>query len=177
MGVSQVTLVVKNPPPNTGNASDVGSIPGSRRSSGKGNGNPLQYSCRENPMDRGAWWATVHGVTKNQTWLSDWACMPSSLSLFPPGSGKLESGLPTWCSSMGGMLGPGKPNGPTGHVLVLDIQLHLCSFQLSQLKAKRAMLMFSKWLPSLPFRAWHFRPVSDLRSLSLHPRCSGPVDP
>ena len=44
------------------NAGDLGSIPGSERSSGKGNGNPLQYSCLENPMDRGAWWATVHGV-------------------------------------------------------------------------------------------------------------------
>ena len=43
---------------------DVGSIPGLGRSSGEGNGNPLQYSCLENPMDRGAWWATVHGVSK-----------------------------------------------------------------------------------------------------------------
>ena len=46
------------------NAGDMGSIPGSRRSPGEGNGNPLQYSCLGNPMDRGAWWATVHGVTK-----------------------------------------------------------------------------------------------------------------
>ena len=49
------------------NAGDPGSIPGLRRSSGEGNGNPLQYSCLENPMDRGAWWATVHGVAKSQT--------------------------------------------------------------------------------------------------------------
>ena len=48
-----------------------GSIPGLGRSPGKGNGNPLQYSCLENPMDRGAWQATVHGVAKSQTWLSD----------------------------------------------------------------------------------------------------------
>ena len=41
------------------------------RSPGEGNGNPLQYSCLKNPMDRGAWWATVHGVTKSQAWLSD----------------------------------------------------------------------------------------------------------
>ena len=109
---------------------------------------------------------------------SDWARMPSSLSLFPQGSGKFESGLSPWCSPMGGMLGPEKPNGPMGHVLVLDVQLRLCSFQLSQLKAKRAVLMFSKWLPfPLRFRAWHFWPVSDLQSLSLRPRCSGPVDP
>ena len=49
------------------NLGDPGSIPGSGRSPGEGHGNPLQYSCLENPMDRGAWKATVHGVTKNQT--------------------------------------------------------------------------------------------------------------
>ena len=47
----------------------MGSIPGSGRSPGGGHGNPLQYSCLENPMDRGAWWATIHKVTKNQTQL------------------------------------------------------------------------------------------------------------
>ena len=51
------------------NAGDPGSIPGSGRSSGIGNGNPLQYSCLEIPMDRGAWWATVHGVAKSRTQL------------------------------------------------------------------------------------------------------------
>ena len=49
------------------NVGDLGLIPGSGRSPGEGNGNPLQYSCLENSMDRGAWWATVHGVTKIQT--------------------------------------------------------------------------------------------------------------
>ena len=53
------------------NAGDVGSIPGSGRSPEEGNGNPLQYSCLENPKDRGAWWAAVHGVAKSWTWLSD----------------------------------------------------------------------------------------------------------
>ena len=53
------------------NAGDLGSVLGSGRSPGEGNGNPLQYSCLENPMDGGAWWATVHGVTKSRTWLSD----------------------------------------------------------------------------------------------------------
>ena len=53
------------------NAGDPGSIPGSGRSPGEGNGNPLQYSCLENPMDRGAWWATVHGVAKSRTQLSN----------------------------------------------------------------------------------------------------------
>ena len=53
------------------NAGDLGSIPGSGGSPGEGNGNPLQYSCLENPMDGGAWWATVHGVAKSWTQLSD----------------------------------------------------------------------------------------------------------
>ena len=53
------------------NVGDPGSIPGLGRSSGEGNGNPLQYYCLENPMDRGACSATVHGVAKNQTRLSD----------------------------------------------------------------------------------------------------------
>ena len=53
------------------NAGDLSSIPGLGRSPGEGNGNPLQYSCLENPMDRGAWWATVHGVALSQTGLSD----------------------------------------------------------------------------------------------------------
>ena len=51
----------------TCNAGDLGSIPWLRRSPGGGNGNPLQYSCLKNPVDRGAWWATVHAVTKSQT--------------------------------------------------------------------------------------------------------------
>ena len=68
------------------NAGDLGSIPGLGRSPGEGNGNPLQYSCLENPMDRGAWWATVHGVAKSQTRLSDFTfllritCLILSLS-------------------------------------------------------------------------------------------------
>ena len=53
------------------NAGDPGSIPGLGRSPGEGNGNPLQYSCQENPVDRGAWWATVDGVAKSRTRLSD----------------------------------------------------------------------------------------------------------
>ena len=55
---------VKKPP---ASARDVGSIPGLGRSPGGGHGNPLQYSCLENPMDREAWWATVHGVANSQT--------------------------------------------------------------------------------------------------------------
>ena len=65
--------VARNPPANAGDVRAVGSIPGSGRSPGEWHGNALQYSCLETPMNRGAWWATVHGVTKNWTllkWLS-----------------------------------------------------------------------------------------------------------
>ena len=57
------------------NAGDPGSIPGSGRSPGEGNGNALQYSCLENPRDGGAWWAAVHGVAKSQTRLSDFTSL------------------------------------------------------------------------------------------------------
>ena len=63
----QVVLVVKNPPANAGDIRDMRSIPGLGRSPGEGNGNPLRYSCLENPMDRGAWRAIVHVVAKSQT--------------------------------------------------------------------------------------------------------------
>ena len=63
--------MVKNLPANAGNIKDMGSIPGLGRSPGGGNGNPLQYSCLQNPMDRGAWWATFNGVTKGWIRLSD----------------------------------------------------------------------------------------------------------
>ena len=66
MWTSQVALVVKNLPANA-DVREAGSIPGSGRSPGGGHGNPLQYSCLENPMDRGAWPAMVHRVTKSQT--------------------------------------------------------------------------------------------------------------
>ena len=80
--------MVKNPPPNAG---DPGSIPGSGRSPGGGHGNPLQYSCLDNPMDRGAWWATVHGVTNSQTQLKQlsthapglWPVAAEGVSLLP----------------------------------------------------------------------------------------------
>ena len=65
-GASQVVLVVNNLPANARDI-DVGLIPGSGRSPGGGHGNPLQNYCLENPMDRRAWWATVHGVAKSQT--------------------------------------------------------------------------------------------------------------
>ena len=75
---SQVTIVIKNMSANTENIRDAGSISRLDRSPGEGNGNPLQYSCLENPMDRGAWQATVHGVTKCQTWLMCLSICPAS---------------------------------------------------------------------------------------------------
>ena len=66
-GASQVALVVKNLLANVGDIKDVDSIPGLERSPGGGHGNPFQYSCLENPMDREAWWAAIHRVAKNQT--------------------------------------------------------------------------------------------------------------
>ena len=76
---------VKNLPVNAGDARDMGSILASRRSSGKGDSTPLEYSCQENPKDRGAWRAKVREVTKNQTRLSGWAhsslCTESSVLL------------------------------------------------------------------------------------------------
>ena len=62
--------MVKNSPANAGDIRDLGSMPRLGRSPGGGYGDPLQYSCLENPMDRGAWWATVHAVTKSQISLS-----------------------------------------------------------------------------------------------------------
>ena len=64
---SQVVLVAKNLPANAGDVRDKSLVPGSGRSPGEGHGNPLQYSCLDNPMDRGAWQATVLRVTKSQT--------------------------------------------------------------------------------------------------------------
>ena len=70
---SQVVLVVKKPPCNAGDLREAGSVLGMERSPGGGRGNPLQFSCPENPMDRGAWQVMVHGITESQTqqkWLS-----------------------------------------------------------------------------------------------------------
>ena len=65
--IFQVLLMVKNLPANAGDIRDAGSVTGSGRSPGQGQGNPLQYSCQEKPMGRGVWWATIHRVTESQT--------------------------------------------------------------------------------------------------------------
>ena len=67
---SQLVLVVKNPPADAEDARDIGLIPGLGRSPGGGNDNPLQYSCLENSMDRGSWWATVHEAAESCMHLS-----------------------------------------------------------------------------------------------------------
>ena len=66
-GLGLGLLVVKNPPANTEDIGDMGSIPGLGRFTGRGHGNLFQYSCQENPMDRGVWWATVHEVERSWT--------------------------------------------------------------------------------------------------------------
>ena len=72
----QVALVAKNPPANAGDTGDLGSIPGSGRSPGRGHGNLPQYSCLENPMNKGAWQATVHKIAESDRTEGTWrACM------------------------------------------------------------------------------------------------------
>ena len=68
-----MALVVKNLPASAGDIRNMGSIPGLGRFLGGGHGNPLQYSCLENPMDRRAWWVTVHRITKSQTEVTEHA--------------------------------------------------------------------------------------------------------
>ena len=75
-----MVLVVKNLPANAGDVRDLGLIPGSGRFPGGGHGNPLQYSCPENPLDRGAYWATVHRVSKTWTWLQ-WFTTQASIRM------------------------------------------------------------------------------------------------
>ena len=95
-GSTPVVLMVKNSPANAEDARDTGLIPGWGRSPGGGNGTPLQYSCLKSPTDRGAWQAIVHGVTKSQTWLSDYAW---ALSWFP-GFPLLLMGCKYWLDTL-----------------------------------------------------------------------------
>ena len=84
---SQEALLVKNRPANAGDIKDVGSIPGSGRSTGGGHGNPLQYSWLENPVDRGGWQATVYRVTQSRTWLK-WLSLHVHISYIILGNNK-----------------------------------------------------------------------------------------
>ena len=89
---------------NAGDTGDSGSIPGSGRAPGGGNGNPFQYSCLENPMDRGAWWAAVHGVAKSQIRLKQLSTHTRSYSekAMAPHSSTLAWKIP-WMEEPGGL--------------------------------------------------------------------------
>ena len=110
-----MVLVVKNPPVNAGDVRGVCLIAGLGRSPGGGNGNPLQCSCLENPMDRGAWWAIVHRVAKSQTQLKQlsthtqaWASQVALVVQSPPANARdvRNTGLtPGWGRSPGGVHG------------------------------------------------------------------------
>ena len=102
---SQVAPVVKNWPINAGDIRDMGSIPGSRRSPGRGHSKSLQYSCLENPMDRGAWWDMVHRVTKSQTLLKRLSMCAWMLKEEPPGESQalmVWGEWSSWSSALGG---------------------------------------------------------------------------
>ena len=76
-----MALVVKNPPANAGGIRDIGSIPGSGRSLGEGNGKALQYPCLGNPVDRGVWWVTVHGVANRPLLPLPWSLWNGACNL------------------------------------------------------------------------------------------------
>ena len=116
MLVTQVVLLVKNPPARAEDARDMHWIPGSGRFPGGGNGNPIQYSCLETSMDRWAWWATAHGVAESQIWLTTHACIwheamrrPFCLLVcFPWTHAKSLQSCPTLCNPIDGSP-PGSP--------------------------------------------------------------------
>ena len=101
--------MVKNPPANAGNTGDRGSITGSGRSPGVENGNPVQYSCLENSMERGAWQGTVHGVAKSRTRLSeqcpDMTLLPGGRDASPGSWGPHLSLMGPWAISEGWVMG------------------------------------------------------------------------
>ena len=95
----------------------LGSIPGSGRSPGEGNSNPLQYSCLENPMDGGAWWATVHGVTKSRILLSDFTHSYIAGGFFAIWDSGWNQGL-LHCRQI--LLGSEPPQKPLSHITCPD---------------------------------------------------------
>ena len=99
------------------NAGDLGSIPGSGRSPGEGNGNPFQYSCLENPMDGGVWWATVHGVAKSRTRLSDFTFFLFFLSLQLAPSAAAAAKSLQWCPTLCDHMDSSPPGSPVHRIL------------------------------------------------------------
>ena len=90
--------VVKNQPTIAGTTGGLGAIPGLGRSLGEGNGNPLQHSCLGNPMDRGAWQATVHGVAKTWTWLNNWTTATPLLEWTKSGMQTSQTPVRMWAN-------------------------------------------------------------------------------
>ena len=113
---------VKTVPANAGNRS---LIPGSGRSPGGGNGNPLQYSCLGNTMDRGDWWTTVHGVPKSHKWLSNKLTTWRVLLHDPADSCKYHTNLPQWVSYFEGYHVP-RSNGIPDLWALVDLEGLMC---------------------------------------------------
>ena len=153
--------MVKNTPAKAWNTRDSGSIPGSGRYPGRGNGNPLQYSCLENPMDRGAWQATVHGVAKSWTRLNVWTHLNTAQQsvmgsfLLPV----MISGTYMITNPSFNSCPPADSNFSEEHVLLYWLTLHTLIFQITSF----IMLLLSWGFNSYPPRAF----FSALRSPGL----------
>ena len=123
---SQVVLVVRILPANAGDLRDMGLIPGTGRSPRGGNSNPLQYSCLGNTMDRGAWWATVHGVPKSQKWLSNQTATTWRVLLRDPaGSYKYHTDLQQCVRDFAGCHVP-RSNGIPNLWALVDLEGIMC---------------------------------------------------
>ena len=151
------------------NAGDPGSIPGLGKSPGEGNGTPPQYSCLENPMDRGAWWAAVHGVTKTRTWLSDfvsftwcWTMSVASMASKYVCSLKENTGDCLWLASRHPP--SSKSTSVSGHLLTSRAWL-LCGLQRLQhhcLLGAQFSGWFSLATPESYFQPWTQRSARPL---------------
>ena len=151
-------LVVKDLPTNAGVRRDVGSIPGSGRSPGAGYGNPIQYSCLENPMDRGTWQATVHGVAKSQTWLKGLSTH-SHVCVYIPAAAAAKSlqSCPTLCDPIDGS--PlGSPNPGILQARTLEwVAISFSNAWRWKVKVKSLHLV---WLLATPWTAAYQAPPS-----------------
>ena len=122
-GANQGARAVKKLPARAGARRDMGSISGSGRSPGRGNGNPLQFSCLENSMDRGAWWATVHGVAKSRTRLSDLAHTHATSLCGPAGARPSVSVVYSWTGAFYFLLVSRPPHDRRGELPVFHFNL------------------------------------------------------
>ena len=157
----------------------MGSIPGLERSPGKGHGNPLQYCCLENPMDRGAWWASVHGVSKSQTRLSDsWSlftfgqlsCFDTPISPYSPPPSQFVSGPSPGCACTLQSRWISSQRHMVGGIARLTVFWHSLPYL-----APRSLLHMSS--VSFALRRGNIWPLDLLRVLSLSvPAIRYPVD-